>query len=176
MLILQLTGLSGAGKTTLANALSEQLLLLGHAVTIVDGDVYRNSLNKDLGFSEADRRENIRRLQHVAIEKSKEGDIVLLAAINPFEDQRNGFFQSSGALVVYLFCPMPVLMLRDTKGLYKRAILPDADPQKIHNLTGVNDRYDEPQSPHFTGNTAIETIQELTARLLEFVIQQINAV
>lgn len=169
-----LTGLSGAGKSTLALALGQELTKNGYAVEIIDGDQYRHTLNKDLGFSEADRRENIRRLAEVAIEKLRAGTVTLLAAINPFEDQRQQICTATGALVIYVKCAMNVLIERDTKGLYKRAMLPDGDAEKLHNLSGVNDRYDEPLQPDFIVDTGSESLELATRRLSAFVLSTLK--
>lgn len=174
MLILMFTGLSGAGKSTLAKALQQKLEQENHRVAVIDGDHYRSTLNKDLGFSEEDRRENIRRLMIVAEEKKQEGFITIIAAINPFEDQRQQLAKETGAFVVYIKCALPVLVERDTKGLYKRAMLPDEHPDKLHNLTGVNDRYDIPANPDIVIDTAVETVETAAGRLYNFVIAAIE--
>lgn len=170
MLILMFTGLSGAGKSTLAKALQQKLEQENYRTVVIDGDQYRNTLNKDLGFSEADRRENIRRLMIVAGEKKQEGFISIIAAINPFEDQRRQLSQDTGALVIYIKCALDILMERDTKGLYKRAMLPDEHPDKLRNLTGVNDRYDVPAYADMIIDTAGESVEIATDRLYNFVL------
>ncbi|RYY48255.1 MAG: adenylyl-sulfate kinase [Chitinophagaceae bacterium] len=162
------TGLSGSGKTTLANAVAANLKGQGNELCIIDGDVYRNTVNKDLGFSEDDRRENMRRLMEVAIQKQSQGQNVIIAAINPFEDQRLQLAEKAGAYVIYVECPLPTLMTRDTKGLYKRALLPNEHPEKLHNLTGVNDRYDVPAKPDLTINTHELTLEEALEQLTSF--------
>jgi adenylylsulfate kinase len=174
MLILTLTGLSGAGKSTLALALRERLEQYNYRVAVIDGDAYRHTLHKDLGFSEADRRENIRRLMLVAAEKKQEGFITLLAAINPFEDQRLQLAAATGALTIYLNCALPVLIARDTKGLYQRALLPDAHPDKLRNLTGVNARYDVPTHPDFIVDTTTEPVETAAERLCDFVLAKLE--
>ncbi len=174
MLIIMLTGLSGAGKSTLALALREQLNAAGFNVAVIDGDQYRHTLNKDLGFSEADRRENIRRLLEVAKESQQAGAVTLIAAINPFEDQRLQITAATGALVIYVKCALELLIERDTKGLYKRALLPATDPQKLHNLSGVNDRYDEPLHPDLTIDTGAEAVDVAARRCFEFIISTLN--
>jgi adenylylsulfate kinase len=174
MLILTLTGLSGAGKSTLALALCEKLVDYNYQVEVIDGDAYRHTLNKDLGFSEADRRENIRRLMLLAEQKKQQGFIVLLAAINPFEDQRLQLAAATGALTIYIHCALPVLIERDTKGLYKRALLPDMHTDKLTNLTGVNARYDVPAQPDFIVDTAAESIEEAAKRLCCFVLSKLK--
>ncbi|RYE18580.1 MAG: adenylyl-sulfate kinase [Sphingobacteriales bacterium] len=167
--ILLFTGLSGSGKTTLANAVSLKLEAEGHAVIIIDGDIYRNTISKDLGFSEEDRRENMRRLMEVALQKRQLGHTVLVSAINPFEDQRLLLAEKTGAYIVYIECPLRVVTKRDTKGLYKRAMLPQDHPEKLHNLTGVNDRYDVPAQPDLTINSDELGIPEAVEKLMQFI-------
>ena len=164
MNILLFTGWSGAGKSTLATALAKKLEQEKYKSFVIDGDYYRNTLNKDLGFTETDRRENIRRLTNLAMEKANEGYIVIVAAINPYEDQRRQILQTTGAKLLYLKCSLEVLLQRDTKGLYKRALMADTDPDKIHNLTGVNDRYDIPVNPDLvidSSSISIETANDI---------------
>jgi adenylylsulfate kinase len=168
-MVIQLTGLSGAGKTTLANKvklLLEQEQLLAE---IIDGDVYRNTLCKDLGFSKKDRCENIRRLGKVAQEFSAAGAIAIIAAINPFEAVRNELAENYAAKTIWVKCAVEVLTQRDTKGLYKRAALPDEHPDKIHNLTGVNDVYEAPALPHFVIDTAGETPDISAGKMFRFI-------
>jgi adenylylsulfate kinase len=172
-MVLQFTGLSGAGKTTLAQKVK---LLLGQqqlSVEIIDGDVYRNTLCKDLGFSMADRCENIRRLGKLAQEFSTAGSISIIAAINPFEAIRNELAEKYGAKTVWIKCAVDVLTQRDTKGLYKRAALPDGHPEKLHNLTGVNDVYEAPALPHLIIDTAGETPDVSAEKLYRFILQQL---
>jgi len=174
MLIIMLTGLSVAGKSTLALALSQQLKASGYPVAVKDGDQYRYTLNKDLGFSEADRRENIRRLLELAKENQKAGAVTLIAAINPFEDQRLQICASTGALVIYIKCALDVLIKRDTKGLYKRAFLPATHPEKLHNLSGVNDRYDVPLHADLTIDTGLEIAEAATHKCFQFVMVKLK--
>lgn len=145
MIFVQLTGLSGAGKSTIANAVKKLLQEDGYKVEIIDGDVYRKKLCPDLGFSKEDRNENIRRLGFVANLLATHGVISILAAINPYEDIRRELSAYGHHVkTVWINCDLQTLMKRDTKQLYKRAFLPDDHPEKIHNLTGVNDPFEEP--------------------------------
>lgn len=169
MTILFFTGWSGAGKSTLANALAVELEKEKYKAVVLDGDHYRASLHKDLGFTEADRRENIRRLTDLALEKAVEGYIVIVAAINPYEDQRQAIKKTTGAKLVYIKCLPEVLIQRDTRGLYKRALLPEGDPGKLHNLTGVNDRYDIPVKPDLEIDTTTMSVENATQMLCDFV-------
>src|SRR5688572_20839053 len=100
MFIIQMTGLSGVGKSTLASALKVDLSALGLVVKVIDADVYRNTLNQDLGFSAADRKENIRRLANVAYSWQKKGVVAIIAAINPYEDIRAELRERFGAITI----------------------------------------------------------------------------
>ena len=173
MLLLMFTGWSGAGKSTLANALAARLQQAALPVFVIDGDHYRNTINKALGFSEADRRENIRRLLQLAIEKREQGIITIVAAINPYEDQRQQIKKDTGASIIYIECPVQTLVQGETKGLYQRALLPHNHPQKINNLTGINDRYDVPGNADLQINTAACTVQQATELLFNFVMDQL---
>lgn len=152
-MIIQLTGLSGTGKTTLSNALLEWGAQHHLRIKIIDGDVYRQTLCKDLGFSKADRLENIARLGAYAGSVSKEYDLVCIAAINPYEEGREHLRQTYGAILVWLRCDLEILIGRDPKGLYRKALLPDDHPDKIHNLTGLNDTFEEPSHAELTLDT-----------------------
>lgn len=171
-MILQFTGLSGAGKSTLAEAI-QQLLLQQHIeVVIIDGDVYRNTLCKDLGFSKADRCENIRRLGRVAHEAARPDNVVIIAAINPYDTIRKELTEQYQAQIVWIQCHIDVLAQRDTKGLYKRAALPDGHPEKINNLTGVNDVYEAPTDAPLIINTAAEQPAQSADKLYRFIMAQ----
>src|SRR5439155_23541254 len=119
--------LSGAGKTTLARSVKTSLEKEGLPVEIIDGDNYRKTICKDLGFSREDRMENIRRLGSLADSFVQQQRIAIIAAINPYEEVRRELEQKYGARTVWIYCPLKVLIERDTKGLYKRAFLPDDD-------------------------------------------------
>ncbi|RYZ44848.1 MAG: adenylyl-sulfate kinase [Chitinophagaceae bacterium] len=174
MLLLQFTGLSGAGKSTLAQKLQGDLVSRGIAATVIDGDVYRKTLCKDLGFSAADRKENMRRLASIANDYRLQGIIAIIAAINPFEESRQEIKEQSGALTIWIHCPLPILFERDPKGLYRKALLPDDDPQKIFNLTGVSDPYDEPKDADLVIDTSKTSVDEASRQLLSFVLTTLN--
>lgn len=169
-MIIQLTGLSGAGKSTLAEGVKTLLEMQSLKVSIIDGDVYRKTLCKDLGFSKEDRMENIRRLGKAAWLLKNEADIIMIAAINPFEDIRNELKENYGTKTVWIKCDIPVLIHRDTKGLYKRALLHDGHPDKLFNLTGVNDTYEIPVSPDLVIDTSRETAAQSVQKLYDFLI------
>ena len=171
MLVIQMTGLSGAGKTTLANLTAHQLTDLGYAVEILDGDQYRQHLWPELTFSDRDRQENIRRLGYLAQRLTHHGIIVLLAAINPFEAIRSEIRAANpGSQLVFVNCDLPTLYQRDTKGLYARASLPDQHPDKLTNLTGVNSPYERPKDADLVIKTHCMTEAEATKMLLIFLL------
>ena len=169
-MIIQLCGLSGAGKSTITNAVKSRLQANGYQTEVIDGDAYRMALCKDLGFSMEDRHENIRRLAFVAGRLSSHGIIVLISAINPYEEIRLEVAKTyKNVKTVFVDCNVDVLLRRDTKGLYARALLPDWHPEKISNLTGINDRFDAPQKPDLHINTGTSSVKECTDKLFDFV-------
>ena len=174
MLLIQMTGLSGAGKTTVAERAKQMLDEKQVKVEIIDGDVYRKTICKDLGFSREDRTENIRRLGKVAHSFLENGTIAIISAINPFEPIRNELKEKYGAKTVWIKCDISILSERDPKGLYKKALLPDDHPDKIFNLTGVNDVYDEPVSPDLIIDTGGETEEKSAERLYQFIMQHVR--
>ena len=175
MLLIQLTGLSGSGKTTIANEVKNNLAKKGIPAEVLDGDEYRKALFKDLGFTRSDRIENIRRLGFIAKILIQHKVIVLLAAINPYEESRKEL-ENSGPHVktVFIDCDLVILEQRDTKDLYKKARLSQNHPDKIHNLSGVNDPYERPSLPHLVIHTDQETAKESAAKLLRFVINELE--
>ena len=172
MLFIQMTGLSGAGKSTLANYLHQKCSDMGYTTTILDGDVYRKSLCKDLGFSKKDRIENIQRLSNLGFKLCRPNSVVILAAINPFEEIRSEI-QSKGDFVktIWVQCSLNTLIKRDTKGLYKRALLADTNPDKIYNLTGVNAEYEPPKQADLILNTDKESL-EFSQKKVFITVQQ----
>jgi adenylylsulfate kinase len=174
MAIFQLTGLSGAGKTTLASRVVGLLLEQHIAAEIIDGDVYRKTICKDLGFRKEDRLENIRRLGAVANGFSSEGKVAIIAAINPYEQARKELEDQYNARTVFIKCDLETLHQRDTKGLYKKAALPEGHPDKVILLTGVSDTYEIPSSPAMVIDTGTETLDFSTRKLFEFICKQIG--
>jgi adenylylsulfate kinase len=174
MLIIQLTGLSGSGKTTLSQYVKEELEAGGLRVEIVDGDRYRQTLCRDLGFSKEDRCENIRRLGRAAHSLAVSSDVVIIAAINPFEQIRNELKLNYGIKTVWVNCEVAVLIKRDTKGLYRRALLPEGHPDKLSNLTGINDSYDRPVDCDLVINTHTETAEQSGNLLRNYILLQIG--
>lgn len=163
---IQFTGLSGVGKTTLGTLVRDELVASGYSVTVLDGDVLRKTHSADLGFSKADRLEHLRRVAHLANES--DADVVLIAVINPYEEGRAYFREISGAALVWLTCELEVLRSRDTKGLYERAFLPENHPNRLANLTGVNDPYERPTDADLVIDTGNYTVEEAVGKLLEY--------
>lgn len=171
MILLQMTGLSGAGKTTISSHVKEYLQQLGYLVELIDGDIFRRTLFKDLGFSKEDRCENIRRMGFVADILTRNNIIVIIAAINPYEEIRRELKDNYGAKVIWVKCTIDTLKQRDTKGLYRRAFLPDNHPEKINNLTGVNDIYEVPQNADLVLDTDQESIAQSVQKVINFILQ-----
>lgn len=175
MIFIQMTGLSGAGKTTVSINVKRELERRGFKTEVIDGDEYRATLSKDLGFSREDRIENIRRLAFVGQKLSQHGVIVILSAINPYEEVRREIREKiPSAKTVWLDCDLETLRQRDTKGLYRRALLPDGDPEKLANLSGVNDPFEIPTDADLILKTDKETEAESTERLLRFILENIG--
>ncbi len=171
MLLIQMTGHSGAGKTSIAQAVKNILIEKKLPLVIIDGDEYRKTLCKDLGFSKEDRHENIRRLGKLAEAYMQEGNVVIIAAINPYEAIRKELKDLYHAKTVWIHCSKEELIARDTKGLYKRALLPDEDPGKIKNLTGVNDIFEEPTAADLIILTDKEPLERSAEQLSEFIMK-----
>ncbi|HEY8497371.1 MAG TPA: adenylyl-sulfate kinase [Limnochordales bacterium] len=161
--VVWLTGLSGAGKSTIATGLAEELRGRGYPVEVLDGDEVRQHLSKGLGFSRADRNTNVERIAYVAKLLAKHGVVVITAAISPYREARARARQEIGAFVeVYVNCPLEVCAARDVKGLYKKAMAGE-----IPAFTGVSDPYEEPDQPEITVFTDRETPAESVARIVQ---------
>ncbi|MCF0055869.1 adenylyl-sulfate kinase [Dyadobacter sp. CY356] len=174
-MIIQFCGLSGVGKTTLAENTKTRLLENGIRAEIIDGDVYRSKLCKDLGFTKADRQENIKRLGFIASRFSAQGIVAIMSVINPYEETRAELVREyPNVKTIFLDCPIEVLYQRDTKGLYKRTLLADDDPQKIRNLTGINDMFERPGHPDLYINTSEKTIVESVRDLTDLIMKHIT--
>jgi adenylylsulfate kinase len=169
-MIIQLCGMSGSGKTTIARKTSAFLKEDGLVAEMIDGDEYRKELCADLGFSRSDRRQNILRLAFVAGKLSKHNVICIICAINPYEDVRNEVkVRYECVKTVFISCDINTLIKRDTKGLYKRALLPDNDPDKIKNLTGVNDPFEIPLTADLIIDTNNETEEASANKLYRYI-------
>jgi adenylyl-sulfate kinase len=165
--ILWFTGLSGSGKSTLSQLLSRELGELGLQTYVLDGDKVRTGLNRDLGFSHADRTENIRRIAEVARLMADAGVIVIVAFISPYRDDRlraREIAQTGGFpfLEIYLATPLEVCESRDPKGLYRRA-----RAGEIQDFTGISAPYEPPLEPEILIETHRETREVSIARVIE---------
>ena len=157
------TGLSGAGKTTLARLVETELSARGHKVEVLDGDVIRTNLSKGLGFSKQDRDTNIRRIGFVCNLLTRNDVVAIAAAISPYREVRDELRRDIGSFVeVYVRCPIDVLAERDVKGLYKKALAGE-----IKNFTGVDDPYESPLAAEVIVETDIETPEQSAARIIE---------
>ena len=159
------TGLSGAGKSTLANAIEKELTVRGRHTMLLDGDNIRLGINKNLGFTEKDRIENIRRVSEVAKLMNDAGLIVLTAFISPYRADRRRARQIIGDddfIEVYVSTPIEECEKRDVKGLYKKA-----RDGEIPNFTGVNAPYEAPEQPEITIDTSRQPLDETVALLMQ---------
>jgi len=149
------TGLSGAGKSTLSHEIAAALQARGRHVERLDGDEVRQRLSRGLGFSKDDRDENIRRIGFVARLLSRSGSVAIAAAISPYRELRDEVRREHEAPFVEVFveCPLDVLVKRDPKGLYAKAL-----QGKIQNFSGVSDPYEPPLAPEITVHTDRETV------------------
>ena len=173
-LFIQMTGLSGAGKSTIAKKVQKGLIKKGFRVEVIDGDEYREGLCSDLGFSKEDRNTNIRRLGFVGKVLARNDVITIMSAINPYEEIRKELRELSGkSRTVFINCGLEELKKRDTKGLYRKALLPDEDPEKINNFTGISDPFDSLLVCDLIINTEKETIEQSAARLEKFILENI---
>lgn len=158
------TGMSGAGKTTIAVEVEKRLRQRGVRVERLDGDVVRESLTKDLGFSKEDRDKNIERVSFVAKLLTRQGVIVLASFISPYQAMREYARRQIGEFAeIYVDAPLQVLIDRDVKGLYKKAIAGE-----IANFTGISDPYEPPEQPDLHLRTDRETVAESAARVIAF--------
>ncbi len=160
--VIWLTGLSGSGKSTLAVEVERRLHELGHHAYLLDGDNIRHGLNADIGFSDADRTENIRRITQVAKLFADAGLITLVSFITPFEEMRRQARAQIGEryFEVYIKADFAACAARDPKGLYAR---------QLDNFTGKGSAYEIPAQPDLTIDTTLQTVEESAAQLLRAV-------
>jgi bifunctional enzyme CysN/CysC len=163
--VLWLTGLSGAGKSTIANRIEAELHRRGHHTYMLDGDNVRHGLNRDLGFTDADRVENIRRVAEVAHLMLDAGLIVLVSFISPFRSERQmarTLFADGEFFEVFVDAPLAVAEQRDPKGLYKKARRGD-----LRHFTGIDSPYEPPERPEIRLDTTTLTIAQAAAMVID---------
>tara|TARA_B100000035_G_C20946224_1_gene529852 strand:+ start:92 stop:658 length:567 start_codon:yes stop_codon:yes gene_type:complete len=166
--VVWLTGLSGSGKSSTADALEKKLHALGYKTYTLDGDNVRHGLNNDLGFTDADRIENIRRVAEVAKLMVDAGLIVITAFISPFIAERKYARQIVAVdefIEVFVDAPLGVCEARDPKGLYKKA-----RSGQLENFTGIDSEYQKPKNPEIVLNSAKKDPEELADQVLEYLI------
>jgi len=164
------TGLSGAGKTTLCAAVAERLLRRSAIVAVLDGDELRRSVHADLGYSRSDRDENIRRIGLMAETLAAQHTIVLVAAISPYRTMRDAIRRRASAFVeVYVNAPLATCVLRDTKGLYRRAL-----KGEIADFTGISAPYEPPLAPDVECNTAEESVDRSADKVMRVLTRTIE--
>ena len=165
--VIWITGLSGAGKSTLANQLFQALVKKGQKVSILDGDVLRQKLSHDLGFSDEDRIEHMRRVIALSKQQLEDGMFVITALISPFKEMRELARQTLGQeqfIEVYVNTPLSVCEERDTKGLYQKARL-----GLIKQMTGIDSAYEAPTNPEVTIDTSQDEINQSVLKILNFI-------
>lgn len=167
--VLWFTGFSGSGKSTIANAVEEMLHQNGNFTYLLDGDNIRHGLNKDLGFDETSRVENIRRIGEVSKLFTQSGLIVLTAFISPFEKERalvKELLDEGEFIEVFVDAPLKLCEERDPKGLYKKA-----RAGEIPNFTGIDSPYEKPQNPDIHIQNDLLSIEEACEKIINFLIE-----
>lgn len=160
------TGMSGSGKTTLARAVERILRDRGLKVEVLDGDVVRTNLSKGLGFSKEDRDTNIKRIGFVCKLLTRNGVVAVGSAISPYREVRDYIRRDIGRFVeVYCRCPLDVLVQRDVKGLYKKAL-----DGEIDNFTGISDPYEEP----LNAEVVVDTDKEAPERSVAGIVRKLE--
>ena len=168
--ILWFTGLSGSGKSTIANATEELLYQLGVKTYLLDGDNIRHGLNRDLGFTDEDRIENIRRIGEVAKLFVDSGTLTLTAFISPFRAERQmvrELVEAGEFIEIFIDTPLEICEQRDPKGLYKKA-----RNGEIKNFTGIDSAYESPSNPEIWIKTAEKTIETCAKEIIDHLIQK----
>ncbi|MHA7138170.1 adenylyl-sulfate kinase [Rossellomorea arthrocnemi] len=170
-LTLWFTGLSGSGKSTLANSVEKRLVSLGHHTMLLDGDNIRHGLNKNLGFKESDRVENIRRISEVSKLMNDAGLITLASFISPYESDRKNAREIIGEeyIEIYVSTPIEECEKRDVKGLYKKA-----RAGEIPNFTGISSPYETPVNPEIEIDTSNHSLEEATDIVFKQILQRLN--
>ena len=164
--VLWFTGLSGAGKSTIANALDKKLHQMGRHTYLLDGDNVRHGLSIDLGFSDEDRKENLRRVAEVSKLMVDAGLIVISAFISPFASERKmarDLFSDGEFLEIFIDTPLEVAEQRDSKGLYKKA-----RAGELKNFTGVDSPYEKPDNPDLVLKSIFKKPDGIAAEVIDF--------
>jgi bifunctional enzyme CysN/CysC len=168
--LLWFTGLSGAGKSTIANSLEQKLHALGKRTFVLDGDNVRHGLNRDLGFTEVDRVENIRRVAEVAKLFVEAGLITIVSFISPFRAEREmarGLMAPDEFIEIFVDTPLEVCEQRDVKGLYRRA-----RRGELRNFTGLDSPYERPETPDVVLAALNERAEDLADHVITFLQQR----
>jgi len=170
--VIWMSGLSGAGKTTIAKHLDEALYMKGFVAQILDGDNIRSGINNNLDFSEEDRKENIRRIAEISKLFMNCGIIIINSFISPTEDIREMAREIIGEenfVEVYINASLEVCEKRDTKGLYAKA-----REGKIKNFTGIDSPFEEPQNAHIIVHTDKQSIEESVSQVIDYILPEIT--
>jgi bifunctional enzyme CysN/CysC len=169
-ILLWFTGLSGAGKSTIANSLERKLHAIGKRTFVLDGDNVRHGLNRDLGFTEADRVENIRRVAEVAKLFVEAGLITIVSFISPFRAEREmarGLMGPDEFVEIFVNTPLEICEQRDPKGLYRKA-----RRGELRNFTGLDSPYEQPETPELILDALKERAEDLADRVITFLQQR----
>jgi len=167
-MVLWLTGLSGSGKSTIANAVEKKLAQMNRHTFLLDGDNVRHGLNKDLGFTEADRIENIRRVGEVARLMTDAGLIVITAFISPFRAEREmvrQMMQPGEFIEVFIDTPLHIAEQRDVKGLYAKA-----RAGELKNFTGIDSPYEAPENPEIIIDTTQMDVEPAADKIIKLLM------
>ena len=170
--IIWLTGLSGSGKSTIADCLEQELFQKGYKTYLLDGDNIRHGLNKNIDFTDDGRKENIRRIGEVAKLFVDAGIIVITAFISPFIEDRNSvraLIEENEFIEVFVECPIEVCESRDAKGLYQKA-----RKGEIPNFTGISSAFEIPLNPEIVVHTAQHSLENCVNQILDFTLNRIK--
>lgn len=168
--VLWFTGLSGSGKSTIADALEQVLYKYEKRTILLDGDNIRKGLNKDLDFTDEDRVENLRRIAEVSKLMLEAGLLTIVSFISPFQKERQmarSLFEECEFIEIYINTPIDICEQRDPKGLYKLA-----RSGKLHNFTGIDSVYEVPQNPEITLHNGNAKIQDMVDQIIQYLTEK----